>query len=123
MVDAPVADLEDALGAAQQARRRAADLHVRLAADRLQQEHGVEGRDLERADVRHAEHVGDVRDRRLRQPAVMLLLRAPQQRDHRRLLAAFRILGDLLLGPGEILRREGEFLRLQFGRGEAANGH
>jgi hypothetical protein len=36
---------------------------------------------------------------------------------------AFRILRDLLLRPGEILGREGEFLRLQFGGGEAADGH
>ena len=65
VVDALVADLEQRLGAAQHARRGAADLDVRLLADRREQEHGVEGRDLERADVRHAEHVGDVPDRGL----------------------------------------------------------
>ena len=67
--------------------------------------------------------LGDMLDRLLRQPAVGLLLRAPQQRDHRRLLTAFRIFRDLLLRPGEIVGREGEFLRLQMRFGEAADGH
>ena len=49
--------------------------------DRLQIEHGVEGRDLERANMRHAEEVGDMTDRYFRQPAAVLLLRAPQQRE------------------------------------------
>ena len=123
VVDAPLADLFDLLAAAQQAGRRAAPLDVGLAADRLELEHRVEGRDLEHADLRHAEHLGDVLDRRLRQPAAVLLLRPPQQRDHRRGLAAFRIFGDLALRPVEILRREGELLRLQFGRRKAADGH
>ena len=123
VVDAPLADLFDLLPAAQQAGRGAAPLDVGLAADRLEQEHRVEGRDLEHADLRHAEHFGDVLDRLLRQPAAVLLLRPPQQRDHRGGLAALRILRDLALRPVEIRRREGEFLRLQFGRREAADGH
>ena len=73
--------------------------------------------------LRHAEHLRDMLDRLLRQPAAGLLLRAPQQRDHRRLLAAFRIFRDLLLRPGEIVRREGELLRLQMRFGETADGH
>ncbi len=108
--------------AAQPAGRRAAQLHMEFA-DRREIEHRVEGRDLEHADIRHAEQLGDMLDRLLRQPAAGLLLRAPQQRDHRRLLAAFRIFRDLLLRPGEILRREGEVLRLQMRFGEAADGH
>ena len=53
------------------ARRRAAHLHVDILPDRLQIEHRVEGRDLEHADVRHAEHFGDVLDRGFRQPAAV----------------------------------------------------
>ena len=73
--------------------------------------------------MRHAEHLGDMPDRRLRQPAAVLLLRPPQQRNDRRLLAAFRIFLDLLLRPCGILRREGKILRLQVRRSKAANGH
>ena len=51
-------------------------------------------------------------DRLLRQPAAGLLLRAPQQRDHRRGLPARRVLGDLLLRPRLVLGREGEALGL-----------
>ena len=47
-------------------------------ADRLQLELRVEGRDFERADIGHVEHVGDVLDRRLGHPA-FLLLREHQQ--------------------------------------------
>jgi hypothetical protein len=53
----------------------------------------------------------------------MLLLRPPQYWDDRRLLAARRIFRDLLLRPRGILRREGKFLRLNSGRGKAADGH
>ena len=45
---------------------------------------------------------------RLGQPALVLLLRPPQQRDDGRGLLARRILGDRRLGPGRVLRREGE---------------
>src|SRR6202011_6332498 len=93
------------------------------AADRGEVEHGVEGRDLERADMREPELVGDGADRGLRQPAARLLLRAPQQRDDGRDLPPGRIFADLLLGPGAVLRREGEALGLQLGRGETTNGH
>ena len=117
-----VAELDQLVGAAQHARRGAAELDVELP-DRRQIEHGVEGRDLERADLRHAEEIGDVLDRLLRQPAAGLLLRAPQQRDDRGGLPALRIFGDLALGPIEILGREGEALGLDRGIGEAADGH
>jgi hypothetical protein len=77
----------------------------------------------QRADVRHAQHLGDIADRGFRQPAVVLLLGTPQQRNDRRLLAAVGIARDHLLGPSQIVRREGEFLGLLFGRCEAAIGH
>src|SRR5262249_19913223 len=77
----------------------------------------------EHADVGHPERAGYVFDRLLRRPAAGLLLRAPQDRDHRRLLTAFRVLGDLLFCPGEVLCREGELLRLKLGGCEAAGCH
>src|SRR5690242_5201191 len=73
--------------------------------------------------MRHTEEIRDIADCRLRQPAVMLLLRPPQQRDDCRLLAAFRIFCDLCPGPVEILLAEGKLLRLHFRRGEAAHAH
>ena len=48
-----------------------------------------------------------------------LLLRAPQQRNDRRWLAAFRIFRHLLLRPLQILFGEGEISRLNFGRSKA----
>src|SRR5262249_38212843 len=90
---------------------------------RRQVEHGVEGRDLEHADMRHAEHVGDIADRRFRHPAARLFLRPPQQRDHGRGLPAVRIFCDLSARPGEILRREGKLLRLDGFVSEAADAH
>ena len=65
VMDALAADVDQVARAAQHAGRRAADLDVRLRADRLEMEHRVEGRDLEHADLRHAEH----RRRRPRSPA------------------------------------------------------
>ena len=67
------------------------------------------------------QHVGDVADRWLRQPAAALLLRPPQQRDHGGGLPAFRVFLDLRLRPTQILRREGEGLGLLIG--EAADAH
>src|ERR1700736_238236 len=122
LADAAPAHGFDLLGAAQHARRGPAQLHIG-ATDRGEVEHGVEGRDLERADMREPEPVGDGADRGLRQPAARLLLRAPQQRDDGRGLPSGRIFADLLLGPGVVLRREGEALRLELGRGETTNGH
>ena len=55
-MDAALADLLQVFRAAQHAGRRAADLDMRLAADRRQLEHRVEGRDLVDADVGHIEH-------------------------------------------------------------------
>src|SRR5207253_5968439 len=97
-------------------------LNVR-ASNRRQVEHRVEGRDFERADLRHAEEVSRVLDRLLRKPAAGLLLRAPEQRDDGRTLPAFRIFGDLALGPIEVFDREGEALGLDCGIGEATHGH
>src|ERR1700688_1071158 len=115
-----LADFFQLFRAAQHARRRAAKLHIEFA-DRRQVEHGVEGRDFEHADSRHAEEFRGRLDRLLRQPAAGLLLRPPQDRDHGGLLAAFRIFGDLRFGPGQILGREGKARRLLLGK--AAHAH
>src|SRR5579863_6025126 len=48
VVNPALANIDDVAGAAQPARRGAADLDVRLFADRLKLEHGVEGGDLQR---------------------------------------------------------------------------
>ena len=109
--DALLADLDQRLGAAQHARRRAAYLEMGGLTHRGKLEHGVERGDLEHADVGHAEHVGDGADGGLGGPA-LLLLGAPQQRQHGRSFLAGRILGDLALRPGEVLGREGEAQRL-----------
>ena len=118
--DALLADFLDVVGAAQHAGRRAAELHM-MAPDRRQVEHRIEGRDFEHAHQRHVEHLRDFLDRWLGQPIIVLLLRAPQQRQHRGRLPARRIFGDFLLRPGLVLRREGEGGRLNLG--EATNGH
>ena len=118
-----LADLDQVAGAAQPARRGAADLDMGLLADRLQLEHRVEGRDLEHADIGHVEQVGDGADRGFRNPALVLLLRPPQDRDHRRGLAAGRIFRDLRFRPREILVREREARGLQFLRCKTADGH
>jgi hypothetical protein len=87
-----LADLDEFFRAAQHAGRGAADLDVGLLAHRLELEHRVESRDFQHADIGHVEQIGDgLADRRLAHPAVMLLLRAPQQRDDRGGLTAFRI--------------------------------
>src|SRR6266849_5722655 len=88
MMDAALAHPDDIAGAAQPALRGTADLDVRLLADRLQPEHGVEGRNLERADVGHVEQIRDRADRSFGNPAVMLFLHPPQDRYHRRRLTA-----------------------------------
>jgi hypothetical protein len=103
--DARLADPDQVLGAAQLAGRRAADLDMGLLADRLQLEHGVEGRHFQNPDVGHVEQIRDVADRRLADPAVVLFLRTPQKRNDRGGLAARRITVDQLLRPGEILAR------------------
>src|SRR5262249_15840150 len=121
LADAAAAHCLEVLGAAQHARRRPAQLHIG-AADRREVEHRVEGRDFERTDVREPELVGDRADSDFRQPTALLLC-PPEQRDDRGSLAAGRIFADLPLGPGAVLRREGEALRLKLGRGETTNGH
>ncbi|GJE72328.1 hypothetical protein CHKEEEPN_3882 [Methylorubrum podarium] len=94
----------------------AADLDPEPA-NRLQGEHRVEGRDLQHADMRHAELIGDRLDRLLRQPAAVLLLRLPQQRDHGRGLPALRIFRDLAARPVDVLGGEREALGLLGGGG------
>jgi hypothetical protein len=110
------------LGAAQHAGRRAAQLDV-IASDRFQIEHGVEGRDFERPDMRHAEKIRHVTNGGLGQPAAGLRLRAPQQGEDRGFLAAMRIFGQLGLGPFQVLRGEREALGLDLDRSEATRGH
>src|SRR5262249_62192051 len=85
--------------------------------------HVVDGLALGRAYFRASEEIGAVLAGFFRQPAAGLLLCAPQQRDDRGMLPAFRIFGDLALGPIEILDREGEALGLERGIGEATHGH
>src|ERR1700722_18576614 len=104
VMDAALAHLDNVTGAAQPARRGAADLDVGLLADRLQLEHRVEGRYLQSSDVGHLKQIRDRTDRRFRNPPVMLFLDPPQDRDHRRGLAAGRIFADLLFRPSESLR-------------------
>ena len=106
-MDPLAAALDQLVGAAQHAGRGAAYLDVRLLADRSQQEHGVEGRDFQDADIGHVEELADPADRRLGNPA-FLLLNAPQDRDNSGGLLAFRELLNLLLGPGEVLGGERE---------------
>ncbi len=80
---------------------------MRNSSNGLQLEHEVEGRNLQRADMRHAQHVGHMLDGRARQPAFLFLC-TKQKRDDRAGLTTFGILGDLPFGPGEVRRREGE---------------
>ena len=112
VVDLVFADLPQFLRTAQHAGRGAADLDVGNPANGLQLEHGVEGGDLEHADIGHVEHVRDILDHRLGHPVVVLLLGAPQQRDDRRGLLARGKFRDGLLGPGQVLRAEGEAVGL-----------
>jgi hypothetical protein len=120
LADALLADADEFVRAAQHAGRGAAQLDE-IFADRLQIEHRVEGRDFQHADIGHAEQVGDLLDRLLGQPVIMLLLRLPQGRDHGGSLAAGRIFGDLRVEPGAVFRRELEALGLFFG--ETADAH
>src|SRR6266403_4560594 len=57
VMDAALAHLDDIAGAAQPARRGAADLDVRLLADRLQLEHRIESRNLQRPNVGHVKQI------------------------------------------------------------------
>ena len=63
----------------------------------------------------HAEQVGNVFDRRARQPALLLLC-PHQHRYDRRGLAALGILADLGARPREVLGRELEPFRLIVGK-------
>src|SRR5712671_7351697 len=87
VVDPALAHLDDIAGAAQPARRGAADLNVGLLADRLQLKHRVEGRDFQHPDVGHAKQIGDGTDGGFRDPSLMLFLHPPQDRYRRRSLA------------------------------------
>src|SRR6476661_6357641 len=120
LADQLAAGVFQRFGAAQQAGRGAAELHV-IAANRRKIEHGVEGGDLVDADIRHAEQVGDVAECWLRQPAAALFLRPPQKRQHRRGLAALRIFLELILRPTEVLGGKGEGFGLLGGK--AADAH
>lgn len=63
-------------------------------------------------EIERHQHVGDLFDRRARDPAV-LLLRPHQQRNDRRLLAAGGVFLDRLVRPDRILIAEGECGRLE----------
>src|SRR5918911_1345483 len=66
-----------------------------------------------RAELRPiTEQAGPIVHRRPGQPAVMLLLRQMQQRQHRALLPAGRVFGDMPLRPFEVLRSELETVGL-----------
>src|SRR5262249_27006368 len=120
VADHAAAHLFQFFRAAQHARRGAAELDVKTA-DRREIEHGVKCRDFEHADLGHAEQIRRDFDRLLRQPATALLLRPPQDRDHRGLLAAFGILGDLRFRPGQIVGRKDKTRGLLFG--QSAHAH
>src|SRR5271166_25781 len=93
LADPLVTKLDELTGTAQQARRGAAELDMKLA-HRREIEHGVEGRDFERPHLGHAEKTGDMLDRLLRQPTAGLLLRASQERNDRWMLPAGGIFRD-----------------------------
>src|SRR6266481_1949401 len=57
VMDAALAHFDKVAGAAQPARGGAADLDVRLLADRLQLEHRVESRNFQRPDIGHFQEV------------------------------------------------------------------
>jgi hypothetical protein len=122
VMDLRTADVHQRFGAAQRAGRGAADLDVGAGADRLQLELRVEGRDLEHADVGHCEHVGDMLDGGLGDPA-LLLLRQHEERDHRGLFAALGV----FCYPGSDFSRfrlvEGEGCWLNGWLCETTDGH
>ena len=109
--DLLAADADQILGPADHAGCGAANLNMRNGTNRLQLKHEVERGHFKRPDIGHAEHVGHIFDGRAGEPA-LLLLGAPQKRDHRARLAAFRVFGDLRLRPFQIGGREGEALGL-----------
>ena len=121
IADSFLADFDQIARAAQHARRGAAYLQM-VFADRGQVEHRIEGRHFIDADIGHAEVERDLAQRRLTHPT-FLLLRQPQQRDDRRLLAGFRIFThpkrDFCGTVGRPVKRLG----LNFRRGEATCGH
>ena len=115
-MNALLAQADQLFRTAQHARRRAADLDMGARADRLQLKLGVECRHFEHADIGHVQHVGDPFDRRLGDPAI-LLLRPHQQRNDSGLFAAFRIFLDGGLCPSGIVlaKRKGRWLDIFFG--------
>jgi len=58
--------------------------------------------------------IGDRTNGGFRNPAFMLLLNPPENGDRCRSLPAFRIFGDLLFRPRQIVRRKLETRRLNF---------
>ena len=80
---------------------------MRNRSDRLHLEHEIERRHFQNTDIGHAQHVGDIFDRRLGKPA-FLFLGPPQQRNHRAGLTPLGVFGDLRFGPFLIGRAEGK---------------
>ncbi len=112
VMDLLLTDLHQIFRAAQHAGRGAADLDMGTGADRLQLELGVEGRNLEHADIGHAELGRDMLDCSARDPAVLFLC-PHEQRDDSGLLTACRVFPDRCLCPDGIFLVKGEITRLK----------
>src|ERR1041384_8702506 len=93
-----------------------------MLADRHEVEHRVERRDFEHADIGHVEQRRDLLDHRLRAPP-FLLLPDPQRGNHRALLPARWILGNVALHARFIFLAVREALRLLIGWRKTAKAH
>ena len=71
--DFVLADGNEVFGTADHTGGCAANLDMGNRANRLQLEHEVERRHFQRADIGHAQHLGDMLNRRAGQPAFLLL--------------------------------------------------
>jgi len=102
-----LADRHQILGAADHAGSGATDLHVGNGSGRDQLEHEVKGGNFKNADIGHAQHIRDIFNRGLGDPA-FLLLGTPQQRNNRRGLTPLGVFGELRFGPLLVVGREGK---------------
>ncbi len=121
VVNSPPANTDEILSTAKHARCCAAHLNMHFPADGGKLKHSVEGRDFIDPDKAHLEQLGHVFDRRPRNPSADLLLRPPEDGDHRGRLAAHGVIRDDRLSPFEVLRGEGEAFRLDIV--ETAHAH
>ena len=97
-----LADRDQILGAADHAGSGATDLHVGNGSGRDQLEHEVKGGNFKNADIGHAQHIRDIFNRGLGDPA-FLLLGTPQQRNNRRGLTPLGVFGELRFGPHSVV--------------------